>query len=161
MGYFYAKRYQEERNRDPQLSWGYLSCQCFACAAALDNTLKEEIKAVYESILIAMRKKAMDTSDYDHYYNELQSYINEYIRPNNPWILYNLIHCESLCCPSKATLEKIIHVLDTEFTNSNANIYKAGALYIQFIRLYAELESELNMPGALIHLIALTTGPSD
>ena len=154
LGRFYARCYYLFRGRDPQLSWGYFSCKCFSCAAALDDEIKAEIKTEYERILTTMRKKAMDTSDYGQYFNVLQDFIDEYVQPDNLWIWYILIHCESICHPSVAALEKVHRVLETEFPDADKENRKGNNLYIQLIRLCAELEDELSINDSLDRLLS-------
>lgn len=154
LGSFYARCYHLNRDRDPQLRWGYFSCKCFLSAAGLNDKIKDNIKTDYEAILIAMRKKAMDTSDYRRYFYALQGFINEYGEPDNLWIWYDLIHCESIFCPREETLKKAESVLKRELMNSEENCREESALKIQFIRLCAELEYELDISDPLDHLIA-------
>ncbi len=154
LGSFYSRCYRLNRDRDPQLRWGYFSCKCFLFAAGLSDKIKENIKTDYEAILIAMRRKAMDTSDYSRYYNALQSFIDEYKEPDNLWIWYHLIHCESLCCPKMETLKKTENILKTKFATSKVNCREMSELKVQFIRLCAELEYELDIPDSLEHFIA-------
>lgn len=153
LGLFYARCYHRGKGRDQQLSWGYFSCKCFACAAALDSEIRNEIKANYEKLLNRMRKRAMDTSDYNRYLDALQEFINEYKAPDDPWMWYTIIHCETLCCPNAGTLQRLNHVLQTEFPDDNKENRKGNALYVQLIRLVAELEYELDIDNSFEHVI--------
>lgn len=153
LGQFYAECYYLNRNRDPQLYWGFFGCECFACAAALSDTIKANIKKQYEVLLFTIRKKAMDTSDYKRYCRALQRFIEIYERPDDLWLWYNLLHCESLCSPQMETLKKVENVLNTEFPAGEVACSKAIELKIQLIRLHAELEYELDIPDCLAHVI--------
>ena len=152
LGRFYAGCYYLCRDRDPKLGWGYFGCKCFSRAAGLSDEIKAEIKDDYEELLIIMRKKAMEQSDYERYSCALEEFVKVYEKPDDPWIWYMLIHCESICCPGPDVLEKVKHVLETEFSNTA----QGGGdidLYIQLIRLCAELENELDIPDSLEHLL--------
>lgn len=153
LGRFYAKCYYCGWSRYQQLSWGYFSCKCFSSAAAIDHEIKQEIKADYETLLRRIRKKAMDTSDYETYFNALQKFIDEYEKPDDPWLWYALIHCEAIYRPGKDALDKVYHVLETEFPDTEKDKRKGNQLYIQFIRLVAELEAELGMDNSLERLL--------
>lgn len=153
LGLFYARCYYRRRGRDQQLSWGYFSCKCFSHAATLDDSIKKEIKSDYEMILSKIRKRAMDTSDYSRYRDALQRFIDEYQNPDDPWIWYTLIHCETIFCPTSNTLIKANRILETEFSDPDAKSDNENALYVQFIRLVAELEYELDIDGALENLL--------
>lgn len=152
LGRFYASCYHRNKDRDPQLSWGYFSCKCFAYAASLSDEIKKDIKADYEIILTSMRKKAMDTSDYSRYFHALQSFIDEYKEPNDLWIWYNLIHCASIYCPQMDILEKAENILKAVLL-VKSNCHKKSELTVQFIRMCAELEHELDIPNSLDHLL--------
>ena len=153
MGRFYARCYHLNKSRDPQLPWGYFSCKCFAFAAEMSSEIKNEIKTDYESILIDMRKKAMDTSDYARYHHSLQRFLDVYERPDNLWIWYNYIHCESICCPQESTLEKTKLILNQGIPVANLSKSAKSELLIQFIRLCAELEHEFDNPNSLCNLL--------
>ena len=153
LGLFYARCYHRGRGRDQQPSWGYFSCKCFLYAAVLNNEIRNGIKADYEKLLNRMRKRAMDTSDYNRYLDALQKFIDEYKDPNDPWMWYTIIHCETLCCPSADTLHKLKHVLKTKFPDDSKENRNGNALYVQLIRLVAELEYELDIDSSLEHLI--------
>lgn len=153
LGLFYARCYHRGRGRDQQPGWGYFSCKCFADAAALDNEIRTEIKADYEKLLKRMRKRAMDTSDYNRYLDALQKFVDEYKSPNDPWMWYTIIHCETLCRPSADTLHKLNHVLKTEFPDGSEESRNGNALYVQLVRLVAELKYELDIDSSLEHLI--------
>lgn len=153
MGRFYARCYHLNKGRDPQLPWGYFSCKCFAYAAELSSEIKKVIKTDYESVLIDMRKKAMDTSDYARYHYSLQCFIDTYERPDNPWIWYNYIHCESIFCPQERTLEKAKNILELELPTIKLSKSSKNELRVQFIRLCAELEHELDNPNSLSNLL--------
>lgn len=161
LGRFYARCYYLRRGRDAQLCWGYFSCKCFSCAACLDDEIKNEIKADYEMILTTMRKRAMETSDYGRYLNVLQNFIDSYEKPDNLWIWYVLIHCESICCPSTVTLEKVNHVLETEFPDTDKEKRKGNSLYVQLVRLLAELEDELGVDNSVDRLLARISALSE
>lgn len=151
LGRFYTRCYY--LCRDPQLIWGYFSCNCFSYAIKLNKNIKEEIKGYYELILTSLRKQAMNTSDYERYINVIQEFINEYGRPNNSWLWYSLIHCESIYSPCKSTLEKVNDVLELEFPDKNKDNRKGNDLYVQLIRLCAELEDSLNINDSLNNLL--------
>lgn len=153
LGLFYARCYHRGRGRDQQPSWGYFSCKCFAHAAALDDEIRSSIKADYEKLLNRMRKRAMDTSDYNRYLDALRKFIDEYKTPNNSWMWYTIIHCETLCCPNADTLHRLNHVLQTEFPDDKKDNRKGNALYLQLIRLVAELEYELDIDNSLGRLV--------
>lgn len=153
LGRFYARCYYRGWNCDQQLAWGYFSCACFSSAATIDHERKDEIKPAYEILLRRLRKKAMDTSDYIRYFNALQMFIEEYEKPDDPWIWYALIHCEAICCPSVRALDRVHRVLQMEYPDSEKEKRKGNELYIQLIRLTAELEDELGFPDALKHLL--------
>lgn len=153
LGLFYARCYHRGKGRDQQPDWGYFSCKCFADAAGLDSEIRNEIKADYEKLLNRMRKRAMDTSDYSRYLGALQKFIDEYKDPNDPWMWYTIIHCETLCCPNADTLHRLNHVLQTEFPDDSKENRSGNALYVQLIRLVAELEYELDIDSSLEHLI--------
>ena len=162
LGRFYARCYHLSRDRDPQLYLGYFSCKCFAYAAGLNRKIKKDIKSDYEAILLAVRKKAVETSDYGRYIHTLQQFIDEYKEPDDLWIWYNLLHCQSIYCPQKVTLKKIQEILDSKFSEAETKDYNEAELKIQFIRLCAELECDLNISDALQHLIArMDALPSD
>lgn len=161
MGRFYARCYYLNRNRDPQLRWGYFSCKCFARAAELSEEIKKDIKTDYEAVLTSIRKKAMETSDYSRYHSVLQKFIDEYQKPDYPWIWYNYIHCESIFCPSEQTLNKAHNILESEIPAINEKTLDRTKLQTQFIRLCAELEHELDKPEALSNLERHVTQLSD
>lgn len=149
LGRFYAKCYYRGWSRDQQLCWGYFSCKCFSGAVSVDSEIKNTVKADYETLLHRIRKKAMDTSDYGPYFNALQKFIDEYKKPDNPWLWYTLIHCEAIYCPSKNALNKVNLVLQKEFPDTEKEKRKGNELYIQLIRLAAELENELDNVSSL------------
>ncbi len=153
LGRFYARCYYRGWSRGQQLSWGYFSCRCFSCAAAIDQEIKHEIKTEYEMLLRRIRKKAMDLSDYGPYVNALQKFIDEYENPNDPWLWYAFIHCEAIYCPSANALDRVRHVLQVEFPDTEKDKRKGNKLYIQLIRLAAELEDESGIGSSLEHLL--------
>lgn len=153
LGQFYARCYYLNRNRDPQLNWGFCGCECFACSDALSDTIKADIKKQYETLLFAIRKKAMDTSNYKRYCRALQKFIDIYENPDDLWLWYNLLHCESIYSPQMETLKRVENVLNIEFPAGEATCNRASELKIQLIRLHAELEYELDVPDALAHAI--------
>lgn len=153
LGRFYARCYYRGWNRDQQLGWGYFSCNCFSSAAAIDHKRKSEIKPAYEILLRRLRKKAMDTSDYERYLNALLKFIEQYEKPDDPWLWYALIHCEAIYCPSKRALDRVYHALRMEFPDTEKEKRKRNELYVQLIRLTAELEDELGVPSSLDSLL--------
>lgn len=153
LGRFYARCYHLWRDRGAQLRWGYFSCKCFSCAAELDDEIKDEIKADYEMILTTMRKRAMDISDYGRYLNALQKFVDEYETPDNLWIWYILIHCASIYSPNKTVLDKVNNVLQTVFPDTDKEKRVGNNLYVQLIRLQAELEDELGVDCPLDKLL--------
>lgn len=153
LGRFYERCYYRGWRREQQLSWGYFSCKCFSRAGAIDCEIKGAIKANYEKLLRKIRKRAMDMSDYGPYFNALQRFFDEYETPNDPWIWYAFIHCETIYCPSVNTLNKVYRVLEAEFPDSEKEKRKKNELYVQLIRLTAELEDELDVDGSLKHLL--------
>ena len=153
LGRFYAKCYYRGWSRDQQLGWGYFSCNCFFSAAAIDHKRKSEIKPAYEILLRRLRKKAMDTSDYERYFNALQKFIEQYEKPDDPWLWYALIHCEAIYCPSERALDRVYHILRTEFPDTEKEKRKGNDLYVQLIRLTAELEDELGISSSLDNLL--------
>lgn len=153
LGRFYSRCYFFNRGRDQQIRWGYFACQCYAYAAKLSREIRDTIKSNYETILNAMRKKAIDTADYSRYRTVLQVFIDEYQKPDNLWIWYNLIHCDTICGPQKETLEKVRDILKIEFFDKDNVDKDRMAVCNQLIRLQAELEFELDVDGALEGLI--------
>lgn len=153
LGRFYERCYYRGWSRDQQLSWGYFSCKCFSRAGVIDCEIKDAIKANYEKLLRKIRKRAMDMSDYGPYFNALKRFFDEYETPNDPWVWYAFIHCETIYCPSEDTLNKVYRVLETEFPDSEKEKRKKNELYVQLIRLTAELEDELDIDDSLIHLL--------
>lgn len=153
LGHFYSRCYYLSRDKDPKLGWGYFGCKCFSRAAGLSGEIRSEIKEDYEKLLITMRKRAMDRSDYERYSCALESFIEVYNKPDDPWIWYMLIHCESICHPGRDTLERVKHVLEAEFPDTEKDRRRNNDLYIQLIRLCAELENELDIQGALERLL--------
>ncbi len=152
LGRFYARCYYRGWNRDQQLGWGYFSCNCFFNAATMDYEWKSQIKPAYEILLLRLRKKAMDTSDYERYFNALQKFIEQYEKPDDPWVWYALIHCEAICYPSKRALDRVYHILQMEFPDTEKGKRKGSELYLQLIRLTAELENELGVSSSLNNL---------
>lgn len=157
LGRFYARCYYLNRDRNPQLRWGYFCCKCFNLVSKLNQGLKGKIKEEYETILSVMRKNSMDTSDYSRYYNVLKSYIDVYKFPYDPWIWYNLIHCESLLHPTTRTLDNAKKILEEYLPSMFLKYYRYDDLYIQFARLCAELEHELNIQNSLENILAKTS----
>lgn len=149
LGRFYARCYYRGWSRDQQLSWGYFSCNCFFSAAAIDHEWKSKIKPTYEILLLRIRKKAMDTSDYERYFNALRNFIELYEKPDDPWLWYAFIHCEVIYCPSRSALDRVYHVLQMEFPDTEKEKRKGNELYVQLIRLTAELENELGVSSSL------------
>lgn len=153
LGRFYARCYYLGWSRDQQLSWGYFSCDCFSSAVVVDHECKSNIKPTYETLLRRIRKRAMDTSDYERYFNSLQKFIEHYEKPDDPWIWYALIHCEAIYCPGRSALNRVYHVLQTEFPDTEKEKRKGNELYVQLIRLTAELEDELGVSSSLDSLL--------
>lgn len=153
LGRFYARCYYRGWNRDQRLGWGYFSCNCFFSAATMDYERKSQIKPAYETLLRRLRKKAMDTSDYERYFNVLQKFIEQYEKPDDPWVWYALIHCEAICYPSKRALDRVYHILRMEFPDTEKGKRKGSELYLQLIRLTAELENDLGVSSSLNNLL--------
>ena len=153
LGRFYARCYYRGWSRDQQLGWGYFSCNCFSSAVDISHKLKSEIKPAYEILLRRLRKKAMDTSNYERYLNALQKFIEQYEKPDDPWLWYALIHCEAIYCPSERALNRVYRVLRTEFPDTEKEKRKGNELYVQLIRLTAELEDELGISSSLDSLL--------
>ncbi len=95
----------------------------------------------------------MDTSDYERYLNALRKFIEQYEKPDDPWFWYALIHCEAIYCPSRSALDRVYHVLQMEFPDMEKEKRKGNELYVQLIRLTAELEDELGVSGSLDNLL--------
>lgn len=147
LGQFYAKCYYRGSGRDLQFSWGYFSCKCFSAAAVMDNEIRNAVKADYEMLLHKIKKRAMDASAYERYFNALNDFFSQYQAPNSLWLWYTFLHCAAIYCPSVDALKKVHYVLKTEFANEENR--QGNKLYIQLIRLAAELEDELNICGSL------------
>ena len=157
LGCFYARCYYLCRDKDPKLGWGYFSCKCFSQAADLSAEIRSEIKQDYEKILATMRKRAMERSDHERYSCALGDFIKVYEKPDDPWIWYMLIHCESICHPGRDILEKVKYVLEIEFPDTEKDRRRGNDLYIQLIRLCAELENELDIQASLERLLGRIT----
>lgn len=143
LGRYYARCYCLNKKQDPQLNWGVFSCQCFRTAIEINSNMKQEIKEQYESILSEMRFKFMRTAQYERYIRLIQDFIDIFKEPDNLWIWYNLLHCQSICQPKQETLEMAEKLLYTKITKLNFEKQRNAELYIQFIRLCAELENDL------------------
>ncbi len=143
LGRYYARCYCFNRKQDPQLNWGVFSCQCFRTAIEVSSNMKKEIKEEYETILSAMRFKFIRTAQYERYIRLIQEFIDIFKEPDNLWIWYNLLHCQSICQPKQETLKKVEELLYTKITKLSFEKQGNAELYIQFIRLCAELENDL------------------
>lgn len=144
LGCYYARCYRFNRNQDPQLNWGAFSCQCFETAVKTNSNMAKEIKIEYESILSEMRFKFMRTAQYERYIRLLENYIDVFKEPDNLWLWYNLLHCQSIYQPKQETLKITEELLNTKISKLNFEEPKNAELYIQFIRLCAELENDLD-----------------
>lgn len=146
MGRFYAWSFYWSKDQNPELRRAYFACKCYAQAAFLDETVKAAIQLQYESLLNSMRIHAKCTSDHKRYHQALQCFIDLYRNPADPWIWYELLHCEAICFPSSRTLAQAEALI-------NGGTLTNNTLKLQIFRLCAELEYDQNVPGALEHLI--------
>lgn len=153
LGRYYARCYRFGRNQDAQLNWGVFSCQCYKAAMQINPKLREEIKTKYEAILIDMRIKCMRTAQYERYIRLLQDFIDIFTEPDNMWIWYNLLHCQSICEPRREILNVTKELLLTKITKLNFDEQKNVDLYMQFIRLCAELENDLGCDRVVKNLM--------
>lgn len=153
MGLFYAKCYHFNKNGDPQLNWGFISCQYFCEAAGINAALMDEIKKEYENVLNDMRRKCMNTAQYERYIQAIQTFLTIYKEPNDLWIWYNLIHCESICHPQPSTLEMAEEILHAKIEKLDFDIQKNADIYMQFIRLCAELKNDLGYSSVIDNML--------
>lgn len=160
LGRYYARCYCFNRKQDPQLNWGVFSCQCFRTAIEINSGMKQEIKKEYEAILFEMRFKFMRTAQYERYIRLLQEFIDIFKEPDNLWIWYNLLHCKSIFQPKQETLKIAEEILYTKIRKLDLDESKNAQLYIQFIRLCAELENDLGcnrVTGKLLERVKLVS----
>lgn len=153
LGRYYARCYCFNRKQDPQLNWGVFSCQCFRTAIEINSNMKQEIKKEYEDILSKMRFKFMRTAQYERYIRLIQDFINIFKEPDNLWIWYSLIHCQSIYQPKQETLKMAEEILYTKIRKLDLEEPKNAQLYIQFIRLCAELENDLGYNRVTCNLL--------
>lgn len=153
LGCYYARCYHYNKNNDPQLNWGFISCSHLYNAVKIDDKIKSKAKLVYESVLKDIRYKCMRTSQYYRYIRVIQDFIDTFGDPDNLWILYSLLHCESIIQPVENVLHTTQKLLESKIKNLNFDEFQNAQLYIQFIRLCAELENDLGYSDTIERLL--------
>lgn len=156
LGCYYARCYHYNKNNDPQLNWGFTSCSYLHDAVKIDDKIKYKAKLVYESVLYDIRYKCMRTSQYYRYIKSIRDFLETFGEPDNLWIWYSLIHCESIIQPTENILQTAQALLESKIKKLNLDEFQNAELYIQFVRLCAELENDLGYPDTLERLLEQT-----